>query len=174
MAGWPTTIAAATAGGIGGSGDFNNHADALRAVGNGWSAYTPTLAANTTSPTLGTSVLTGRYRKTGHTADIHINLLVGSGWDPGAGAWNFSLPSSSDALGVVTPLLTNASEVMGFATARDVLPSPTSRGLFVYRFSSAAVGLIASADGVPLGPGAPFTWASGDLISIHIPSLEIN
>jgi hypothetical protein len=164
---WPTTIASATAGGIGASSDFNNHRDALSAVGGPASTYTPTLTS-TTNPTLGASSLAGRYRKLGNWADIHISLTIGAGFSPGSGGYIFSLPPGMSIFNA------GASEALGYGTARDVAPSPTSRTFLVYYVSSTSVAMVnTDGTGALLGATAPFTWATGDRITLHIPALEL-
>lgn len=148
--------------------DLNDLGDALKAIGDQWTAYTPTLTAATTDPTLGTSSITGRYRKLGKTADIHIRLVIGaSGWDPGSGIYRFGLPSG------VVPYLQNAGGAMGVATVRDA-SVPVTYAYRVTYFATTAVQLISTGTSpASLTSSAPITWANGDAIDLHIQSLEI-
>lgn len=164
---WPTSLPTFTPGGIATASDMNDLVDAHDVVGGAWAAYTPSWTASTTSPTLGTSTVTGRYRKMGKTVDVHISITIGTGFSAGSGNYTFGLPSGC------VPLNAAPSESFGTGTARDVAPSATSRGYHVYYFSSTSVALFKADDGQVMSATAPFTWATGDRITLHIPAMEI-
>lgn len=61
-----------------------------------WTTYTPTWTASTTNPTLGSTTITGRYKKLdANTVAVQINILIttGGAWNAGSGTYAFSLPS---------------------------------------------------------------------------------
>lgn len=75
---------------------LNTHLrDNLLAIGDGvWTAYTPTLTATTTSPTLGSgSSALGRYARLGNTVKYDYKITFGtSGVVAGSGTYLISLP----------------------------------------------------------------------------------
>jgi hypothetical protein len=162
---WPTTVPTFTAATELEAADLNDLRDALKAIGDAWTTYTPSWTAATTSPTVGSSSVTGCYRKMGHTADVRINISVGAGFSAGSGTYRFSLPS-----GVVATVV-HSGEAMGVATVFDSSAGATYKSV-AYMYSSTAVSLIG--DAAVVGSASPITWASGDRISILIPSLEID
>lgn len=162
---WPVTVASATAGTVGTAADFNNHRDALNTAGGAWTAYTPTWTASTTNPTIGSSTVSGRYRLVGHTIDVRISITIGAGFSAGSGSYSFRLPSG------IAATVVNTSEVMGMATVFDTSASST----FIYTaylFSSIDVRLRDNSGVVT--HASPMAWATGDKISILLPSLEVN
>lgn len=164
---WPTSIASATPGTEGAAADFNNHRDALNALGSAWTSYTPAITAATTNPTLGSTSVSGFYRKIGKTVDIDIDITIGSGFSAGSGAYRFSFPAG------VSPLLTAQSRPLGLVHVRDVsVPATTTHN--AYYFSSSVFAVVASGGGGLLGASSPITWASGDIISIHIAAMQIS
>lgn len=68
--------------------------DLVDAIEAGWTAYTPTLTAVTTNPTLGTgSVAVGAYKRIGKTVFWRASILCGSaGVVAGSGTYQLSLP----------------------------------------------------------------------------------
>lgn len=165
MTTWPGTIASATPGGVGASADFNNHRDALNVIGGAWPTYTPTWTGSTTDPTLGASLITGDYRLLDGTGDVHINVTIGAGFTAGSGTYRFSLPAG------LVPLHINSLEWMGGAMAFDTSASAGYKAT-AYLFSSTAISLLGDS-GVWGSTAAPITWATGDRISIHLPSIPL-
>lgn len=161
---WPASIASAVAGAVAAAADFNSHRDALKAIGDAWPGYTPVLTSNSSAPTIGNSAISGSYRLMGKTADVHMNVTIGSTFSAGTGIYRLSLPSGA------VPLSTSSAEAMGIATVLDVSASQTYFYHVLY-VSSTTVSMVNSVGAV--GGSAPMTWATGDRISVHIPSLQI-
>lgn len=164
---WPTTVPTFTAGAVLLASKLNDLRDALNAIGSQWTAYTPVITASTTDPTLGATVVTGRYRITGKTADVHVNITIGTGWSGGAGLYRISLPTA------VVPYITNASNSIGTGTVRDVSPSVATYLLGAYYVTTTSFSAIVTGSTTPLSGVAPVTFASGDMISFHLANLEI-
>jgi len=59
-----------------------------------WFSYTPTLTAEITNPTIGSSTISGKFTINGRTVIYKFNLLIntGGGWNAGNGVWGFSIP----------------------------------------------------------------------------------
>jgi hypothetical protein len=65
----------------------------LRIAGTGaWTAYTPSLTASTTNPSLGNGTIAGAYSQVGKTISFGIDLRIGSTTTRGVGRWYLSLP----------------------------------------------------------------------------------
>lgn len=123
--------------------------DNLKAVGDAWTAYTPT----TTGITLGNGTLTGHYSRPGQTVKFRIKLVFGS-TTVLTGSPMFSLPVAAIAVrsfgGTVTMLDDSASALKG-----GFYWNSTATALAVRDDASAA-----------LSSTNPFTWATNDEISI--------
>lgn len=145
---------------------FNKLRDCLNVVGDPWSTYTPTVTGSTTNPTMGASTVAGRYRNTGQTWDIQVEITLGAGFSAGSGGWLISYPPGC------SPLNANASTALGIATARDVLPSATARGYIAYYHSASSFAMLKPDDGAVLGAASPWAWAVNDRLSVNIRGLE--
>lgn len=77
-----------------------------------WTAYTPTLTAATTNPTLGSGSVTGAYRQRGKTVQGRVRVAFGTSFTAGSGTYYISLPA--------TPAAAHANlSAIGTATAGD-------------------------------------------------------
>jgi hypothetical protein len=168
MTTWPASIARAISGGLGLAASFNNHADALDVQGGAWATYAPAWNGTTTSPTLGASALRqlpagGQDGRRPHQHHHRLGFVAGSG------NYTFGLPPGCATLN------NGASEALGIGTARDV-SAPSTYPFVVYYTNTSTVGMVAR-DGAGnqqlIGSAAPFTWATGDRITLHLPALEI-
>jgi hypothetical protein len=121
-----------------------------------WSTYTPTWTASTTNPSLGDGTLTGRYKAIGKTVFVKIHMQAGSSTTFGSGHWKFSLPvaaySGNSAILSATFLDNGTQWYAALATNE-------------YDSNTAYVVPITTASG-PVGPTAPFTWTTSDLLTI--------
>lgn len=57
-----------------------------------WSTYSPVLFSTGTNPTMGNSTVSGRYRVDGKTVHVVINIVFGSSFSEGSGAYGITLP----------------------------------------------------------------------------------
>lgn len=135
---------------------MNTHVrDNLKAIGDPWTAYTPTWTAATTNPELGDGTLTGYYLQAGKLVVLSIVLTMGSTTTYGAGAYRFSLPTTASRPGVG-------------AFAGRLFDSSAS----VHNMAGGFVQTASLADLQVLHPTgsctatAPWTWASGDIIEL--------
>lgn len=134
-----------------------------------WQAYTPTLTASTTDPTLGTgSSRIGRYRRVGRALQVYGSIQFGtSGAAAGSGTYRVGLPFavSNDTGSAYTPF--------GTAVGRDNSGSVSSVGVLqvladgdtytVVRYQTAAgTGAFTGFDNA-----TPWTWANNDRIDFH-------
>lgn len=131
-------------------------------------SYTPTWTGGVTNPTLGNGTLIGRYVLLDKIAIVLINLTFGSTTTLGSGSYAFSLPagitpdnttSTGLELWPVTAYLRDASSGVTSRAVGRVQPSTLKLQNFDGATSS---GTLWSS----LGAAIPWTWASGDSLSI--------
>ncbi|OIK25866.1 hypothetical protein [Streptomyces malaysiense] len=135
-----------------------------------WTDYTPVWGAeNGTAPSIGNGTLAGSYAKLGTVVHVRIYLKIGSTTNLSAqdsnGNWDFSLP--------VPPVSTTwkldgrVLDVLGFDDSANLLYQGS--GLL----STNGGGVVRSlretlhTAGDIWDKGYPFTWASGDVLSIY-------
>lgn len=121
-------------------------------------SYTPTLAAETTNPTLGSSTLTGSYCFLAPGimwVSIKLTITTGGSWNAGSGIWGLTLPSGWGAATERVPVPMVIDDA-------DVGPRP---GQAYPKISSAQLDL-AYANGW-VTHSAPQTWATGDTIGVQ-------
>jgi hypothetical protein len=123
------------------------------AIGGAWSAYVPTW----TNLTVGNGTLVARYEEIGKTVHVAISFTFGSTSAAGTGVY-VSLPINPAS----TYLATNV--LLGSVGLFDASGAWRAGGAFR---SGSNVRLIV-ADGTNLSATAPWTWATGDIISINL------
>lgn len=133
--------------------DFSNTA---------WTAYTPTITADGGGFSLGNGTATGRYKQLGKTVHFYAKFIYGSTTSPGAGHWNFSLPVQSydQNFNFSASILDNGISWYGGIGNGNYTGSTTSFAVIIPG-TSASVTTWAS-----VGNGGPFTWGTGDNITI--------
>lgn len=125
-----------------------------------WTAFTPTLTAVTTNPTLGTGgTATGRYNQIGKLVEAHTIIVFGSASvGAGSGSYRVALPVSAHANATIlgTGMLFDSSAVqMKHITA--IFQSSTTATLYL---GDAAAGVY------EVTHANPWTWAANDQIWI--------
>lgn len=138
--------------------ELNTHIrDNFKAIGDAWTAYTPTWAAATTNPTLGNGTLTGHYIQAGKLILFRISLTFGSTTTVGSGLYSFSLPVNANKFGHVTAGTGIAYDTSANTRAFALVRIPTTSTCDLWRVSTEAV----------MTHAVPFAWANGDVISLH-------
>jgi hypothetical protein len=134
--------------------------DNLKAIGDPWQAYTPTWSASGTAPALGNGALLGRYMQAGKLVHFRITLTMGATTTYGTGQWRFTLPvapaSSARQSFVLDCLDTGAASWTGSAAWISSLSA----------LACSAPATTAGAADRTVGPTVPFTWGSGDQLTI--------
>ncbi|MCX4764316.1 hypothetical protein OG562_25820 [Streptomyces sp. NBC_01275] len=136
-----------------------------------WTDYTPVWGAESgTAPSIGNGTLAGSYVKTGTVVHVRIYLKIGSTTNLSAqasgGAWTFSLPVAPTS--VAWKLDGRVMSVEAFDSSTPVLLYQGS-GLL----AATGTGVVRSLrDTLKTSATAwdktlPFTWATGDILSIH-------
>jgi hypothetical protein len=130
---------------------MNTHVrDNLKAIGDGWTSYTPTLGGWT----LGNGTLTGSWRQAGKLTFYKIFYTVGS-TDTLSGTLTFALPASAAGA---------TGDPRGAAHILDT--SASSRFNRFVCHSSATNVYVADASDARVTPTVPFTFATGDTVRI--------
>lgn len=134
---------------------LNTHIrDNLAAIGDPWTAYTPTWTAATTNPTLGNGTLEGHYIKAGRLVVFRVRLTFGSTTTVGDGTYTFSLPTAAS---------TGGSDAGGQGIARD--DSAVSIMPVFGRILGSTIDMF-TGSGAVVTHAAPFAWATSDSIKI--------
>lgn len=128
--------------------------DNFNAIGDPWTAYTPTWAGTTASPTLGNGTLTGRYMQAGKWVQYRIRVTFGSTTNVGSGIYSWTLPVAALATQMVA----------GQGLARNA--AGNSRAYRFARVSTATTVVLEDAAGAQVTHAAPLAWANGDIIDI--------
>ena len=129
-----------------------------------WTAYTPVLTATSSNPVLGSSTLTGRYKRlnaSSYLIRVSYTVTTGGSYAAGSGAYEFSLPDG------VTPA--SATAVGSFA----ILDSGTRRYTGTCLVASGGTKITpciveyASSDRT-VQHNLPVVWATGDTMDMQI------
>jgi hypothetical protein len=128
--------------------------DNMKAIGDPWTAYTPTWTATTTNPTLGNGTRTAAYMQAGKLVHFRIEVLFGSTTTAGAGAYELTLPVAAAA----------TNYPAGHVVART--SGGTRYGGLVWPQTTTLLrGLMFTTDTL-LSHAVPVAWASGDRFNI--------
>ena len=133
--------------------------DNLRAIGEPWTAYTPTWTTTGTAPSLGNGSLTGAYVKAGRLVVFRAVLTAGSSTTFGTGNWSLSLPSLAAATVGRQPVPALGRD--DSATDDYGLAAVIASGA-----STCALRVATSAPWPNVTASAPFTWATGDSLTV--------
>lgn len=138
-----------------------------------WSSYTPTWAAASGTPAVGTGgSLTGEYQQLDKTVIFRLNLVLGTtGMSTGTGDWKLGLPATHATVpsgigshGILVGGYLEDLSTRSYGLTGGLLgASSTTTFRLTYALNSnsfdGAVGIV--------GATAPFTWGSGDFLSIY-------
>lgn len=136
---------------------LNTHVrDNLKAVGDAWTAYTPTWSATVTPPTIGNGTLTGHAMQAGKMVHYRIALTFGSTTTVGSGVYTFTAPVAAKI---------TAHQPAGIAQAFDT--SATAITMLFARFNNSATQIVCEqAVGTDVTDASPYAWAAGDTLII--------
>ena len=141
--------------------------DNLKALADGWVAYTPTWTASGTAPALGNGTIVGGSITTGpKTLDFFILLTMGSTTTYGTGTYRFTLPASAASRGTGSTI--NMSGLLTDTSAGAAGKWGVQACQFVTTSTIELLAPTATADSklAIVGQLVPFTWANTDIISI--------
>ena len=134
--------------------------DALSALFDAPSSYTPVWSGTTTAGSAGNSTLTGKYQQLGHLAFVTINLTIGSTASLPTGFWVFSLPvapaSVDQLLGVVANDASTSLRFAGIVWLRTT--TATGDNMRIITSGESSFGGWTQA--------GPIAWATSDRVQI--------
>jgi hypothetical protein len=127
----------------------------LNAIGDPWTAYTPTI----TNWTQGNGTLNGRYMQAGKLVHFYIDFTVGTTTTP-SGTLTFNLPAMCIIPTNTGEPLNGTAWVYDLSTTTQYLrfPTITTSGSIVHLRDVASALVTAT---------VPFTWATGDRVVIR-------
>jgi hypothetical protein len=135
-----------------------------------WTAYTPTLTASTTNPTLGTGAeLRGSWRRVGDSIEVMQSIQFGTGANCGSGNYYFGLPSgiTVDTSKLTSPSTSARWSPIGVGHALEISePGNRRTCLAVYDVASGKVLLALHANYV-VTESLPFVVADGDIFFLR-------
>lgn len=128
-----------------------------------WTAYTPTLTASTTNPTMGTgSVVSGYYMQIGKIVFYRFYLSFGTGMTAGTGSYEISLPVTAAATGGAGPntvgslFIYDSSANIAYTGLVGNVGTNTAKLTDIYYAQGTTL--------TAMGAAAPWTWAVSDQI----------
>lgn len=133
--------------------DIDTWHDALQALVDGWTDYTPSVnwTSAGTAPVLNNGTISARYKRIGKTVFYQGKITMGSTTTYGsANAWQVNLPANAQGL------------VCGSATIFDTDTTANKNGASVEGNSTVLTFFSKSG---PVAATVPHTWAVGDHLS---------
>lgn len=135
---------------------LNTHLrDNLKAIGDAWTAYTPTWTATGTNPAIGNGTIAGAYMQAGKLVAFRLKITMGSTTTYGSGAYLFGLPVASLAAG---------SDSIDISAL--VFDSSATGRAFRFGYMSSGSIVLADQSGTTVNATTPYTLATNDTISI--------
>lgn len=126
----------------------------------GWTSYTPSWTASSSNPAIGNGTISGRYRRAsgGDLVHFQLRILMGGTTTYGTGIWRLTYPSSP------APSATALTFMSPCGYAYD----SSSGGTYSIVGKSESTYLIIGSGAGNVGtPTQPFTWASGDILTLE-------
>lgn len=135
--------------------------DNFKAIGDPWTAYTPTWTAATTDPAINNGSLLGAFSAAGKLIQFWAQITMGSSTTYGAGSWSIGLPTAA---------VESTHSWLFSGVAKDT-SSGGSFPLFGERVAASRLQLrvLPSTAGnafANASPASPFTWANTDVLFI--------
>lgn len=148
---WTGALPALLAGDVPPASDWKQILDALRALTDAWSSYTPSWTSSGTQPVINDGTLESRYLQAGHLVHYSGRMLAGSTTTFGTGNYDISLPVTS----------ASSNRYLGSALFLD----GTSGYVGIARMDGTTnLRFYATGTTSQVGATVPFTFGSGDQI----------
>lgn len=139
---------------------MNQLRDALKAIGDPWTSYTPTWSSSATAVAIGNGTQVGAYINAGKLVTFRAKITMGSTTTYGTGSYRIALPvsmSTSDPGRFAVALLDSSAgatyQGMTYSVAGTLAPIAIDNGT-----AGGAIQAVTSA--------VPFTFATGDTIEV--------
>lgn len=132
---------------------LNTHVrDNFKAIGDAYTAYTPTLAGTGGGGSVGNGTITGFWRQTGKHTDFYGTLTLGSTTSLGTGVTTFSLPATAAR-----------ARACGESRLFDTSASTNQAGALYIETGALTVCRVLYGTG-SVSATTPWTWATGDIL----------
>ena len=134
---------------------YNAHIrDNFKAIGDAWTAYTPTWATSGTAPSLGNGSLTGAYTQAGKHVTFRLRFVPGSTTTFGTGNFSFTYPA--------TAIATSIAGISGSIFRSG----PTYFGIIVVGLGTTTFRMIGTSGNALVTGTSPLTFTNADELSI--------
>lgn len=125
-------------------------------------AYTPRWEATGSAPSIGNGTLNGHYIKAGRIVIFRFHLTIGSTTGKGSGIWKFGLPDAVDAawntnntyIAALGGMNNSGTEFVALVRSDDFTPDAQ----LVRLLERVTLGQV--------GTTSPFTWDTGDFLTV--------
>jgi len=142
--------------------NLNTVRDALKALSEAWTAYTPTWTGASSNPSLGNGSFAGSaYCRIGKLVHFRIVLTMGSTTTYGSGAWSITLPAAPKNAGRWSfPAVDISDTGTASYSGRMVAASGSPAGLLL------TAGTSAGGPDRSITATVPHTWANTDFLTV--------
>lgn len=132
--------------------------DALKAVSEAWTGWTPTWTASSSSPAIGDGIIGGAYLRVEKWVMFRATIIMGGSTTYGSGGWRLSLPVAPKT-DIRWRFL---AEALNAGTAQY-----TCAGVYDGTSGSVAALFLAGNPDSAITSSAPFSWGTGDTLSMQ-------
>lgn len=131
-----------------------------------WAPYTPSWKASVADPAIVDGAITGRFRRLGTSIEVNVTITMGASTTYGTGAWYVTLPPGCTARTVTNGYQTNGG-MLALDTGTNSYPCDT-----YVQSGGTNIELAYGSPWAAVSSTVPFTWGSGDVVTIDM-TLEL-
>lgn len=153
---WSGTLPEILAGDRPTGDDWDQILDALHAMTDAWSTFTPVWTSSGTPISLGDATIEGRYLRAGKLVAYTGRLNMGATTTYGTGLYDISLPIAAES----------GNRYNGVGFALDSSTATNNQPIAVRMDGTSLMRFYGT--GGQVGATVPFTWASGDTLAWNI------
>jgi hypothetical protein len=141
---------------------MNQLRDSLKAIGDPWTAYTPSWGSSGTAPAIGNGTIDGAWISAGKLVHFRAVITMGTTTTYGTGTYTIGLPATVGGAGrvLVAGIARDDSAAADFPAAAIIAAAATTAPLRTWPTSAAGAALIGLTNAIP------FTWANLDSVTI--------
>lgn len=153
MTTWTGTVPSIAVGAEVLGADSEAFADAIAALSDSWTTYTPVWSGSSSNPSLVNGTISGWYLRVRHFIAVRILLTAGSSTTFGSGAYSFSLPVAPLNNQMIPCIFKDSSASLRWAGAAEIIAASATG-------DNMRIALLAG--GTNFGPTSPVTMATSD------------
>jgi hypothetical protein len=140
---------------------LNETRDSLKAIGDAWTAYTPTWTSTGTAPAIGNGTLSGTYVLAGKLCIFRATVAFGTTTTFGTGSYSLGLPTAAVSSTVVSTPAGHILQTNGYLIHGRILTGSSSA--ILYYVSVGTTGQLTN-----VSPTAPATLTATAGNYIHL------